>query len=418
MANSVTFETRRPLVLSTQVKTFGKHENIPMTQNDVIKAIVAGAEPVLTSVDPLTGDVVEVPLTLENLEEYIPADYDPTTPEEEKEPGDDIVTVDGSYVFLNGTAGVICLDDEGNTVLKAKTSNGVVKSYPLTADSRVLGGSDLKSVASSNITMVGGTVNGIYGGGRGNTESFASVDDVKIKVTGGKVSNVIAGGGILACRCKNVSIVMSDCTAGNVQGGGMASHNSMSAGEKLHPEDSKNSCENVKIELTNVTLPGGNACVYLGGQGYSYVVNTEGVLNGVDISSGYCVTGGSNGRTDHAKLTINSGNYNVLQSINRGFMVTSDTIVNGGEIKKAFAGGEDPESWNGGNDIVNGFFTDEAAINLTINGGTINELHTGSNGENTIGADDPIVHVYVGANAIVENIEDAKTAFGTTLTVA
>ena len=418
MANMVTFETRKPVALSTQIKTFGRHENIPMTQNDVIKAIMAGAEPVLTSTDPLTGEVTEVALTFENLAEYVPADYDPTAPEEEKEPGEDIVTTSGTYVFLNGTAGVICLDDEGNTILKAKTSNGVVKSYPLAANSSVCGGSKLGSVASSNITMTGGIVNSIFGAGLGDAENFASVDDVKINITGGKVTNVVAGGGLLASRCKNVSICMSDCTAGNVQGGGMAYHNSTSAGEKLHPEDSKNSCENVKIELNRVTLPGSNACVFLGGQGYSYVANAEGIINDIDISSGYCVTGGSNGRTDHAKLTINGGKFNVLQSINRGFMVTSETIINGGEIKKAFAGGEDPESWDDGNDVVNGFFTDEASISLTINGGTINELHTGSNGENTIVADDPIVHVYVGANAIVENIEDAKTAFGTSLTVA
>lgn len=418
MANMINIETRKPLPLSTQIKTFGKHENIPMTQNDVIKAIMAGANPILVQKDPITEEITEVALTFENLEEYVPADYDPTAPESEKEAGEDIVTIDGNWVYLNGTPGLICLDDDGNTVLKAKTSNGVIKSYPLTANSSVLGGKNLDSVESSYISMTGGNIFSIFGGGMGDLEHFGSVDDVTIKVTGGTISNIITGGGILASRCKNISIIVSDCTVGNIQGGGMAYHNKMSAGEKLHPEDSKNSCENVKIQLNNVTLPGNNACIYLGGQGYSYVANTEGTINGVDISSGYCVTGGSNGRTDHAKMTINSGKYNVLQSINRGFMVTSETIINGGEFKNVFAGGEDPESWNGGNDIVNGFFTDEASIDLTINAGNIKALNTGSNGENTIVADDPIVHVFVGTNAVIENIEAAKTAFGSSLITA
>lgn len=415
MANMVSFRTRKPLPLSTQIKTFGYHENIPMTQNDVIKAIMANAEPVLIEVDPITGETTEIPLTFENLEEYIPADYDPTAPEEEKEPGEDIVTFDGTDVFLNGTAGLIYEDEEGNTMLKAKTSNGVAKDYALTGSSNIYGGSKLASVASSSIIMTGGTVMGIFGAGAGNTEEFGSVDDVKIKITGGTISNVVCGGGTVASRCKTVDIYMSDCKANNVEGGGMAYHNKMSAGTKEHPEESKNICEKVTMALKNVSLPGSASCIYLGGQGYSYVVDTECVLDNINIPLGWTVTGGSNGRTDHTKLTINSGSFNVLQSINRGSMITSETIINGGEFKKVFAGGEDPESLSG--DIVNGFFTDEASIDLTINAGSITELHPGSNGENTIAADDPIVHVVVGANATVGNIEDAKTAFGTSLTV-
>ena len=59
----------------------------------------------------------------------------------------------------------------------------------------------------------------------------------------------------------------------------------------------------------------------------------------------------------------------------------------------------------------------QESIAITINGGTVTSIVAGDNPE-AIQPDDPKVHVYVAEKATVTNIEAAKTAFGTSITVA
>lgn len=54
---------------------------------------------------------------------------------------------------------------------------------------------------------------------------------------------------------------------------------------------------------------------------------------------------------------------------------------------------------------------------VNIYGGKINSLKPGFNGQNAVAANDPKVAVYVYDKAVVDNIDDAKTAFGTSLVI-
>ena len=59
----------------------------------------------------------------------------------------------------------------------------------------------------------------------------------------------------------------------------------------------------------------------------------------------------------------------------------------------------------------------QESITITVNGGTVTSIVAGDNPE-AIQPDDPKVHVYVAEKATVTNIDAAKTAFGTSITVA
>lgn len=423
MSNKVTFETRKPIPLDSQIKSFGKHENIPMSNADAFRVLAAGVTPVLT-----TESGEEIELTFENLDENISPNEDeedsddgeddkPTPPEEpEPEPGKALISFEGDNVYLNGTPATI-KEEGGVTYIFAKDSKGVECKYEVKASTTVIGGAKGASVPSSKIVMESGTVKNIYGGGWGSTTVNADVDDVDILVKGGKVTYCLAGGGRLKSVCNTVTIKVEDGIVASIQGGGFASAGADgSVGTKENPQDSPCIVRNVDINIDKVTMPDADSCLFGGGQGYSYVGEVNMVINNADIPKGYLVAGGSNGRTDNATVVVNGGNYNIVQSINRGSMLSSNTVLNGGKFAKVYAGGEDPESLAG--DIVNGFIGGEGAITLDIAGGTVKELLAGSNGGDAITADDSVVIVTVDEAAVVENIEDAKVAFGSSLIVA
>lgn len=80
----IKFRTQVPIALSSQTKTYGYHEAIPMSEDDIFKLLVHGAEEIIC----VDGDK-ETPVTLENYKSLVSAgsadkDVDDTDDEEDQ----------------------------------------------------------------------------------------------------------------------------------------------------------------------------------------------------------------------------------------------------------------------------------------------------------------------------------------------
>lgn len=66
MSTKIALSVRRPVCLSSQVKSFGEHAAIPMSKEDAYKAIASGAKVVAVEDDS------ETEVTLDNLDDFYP----------------------------------------------------------------------------------------------------------------------------------------------------------------------------------------------------------------------------------------------------------------------------------------------------------------------------------------------------------
>ena len=331
-----------------------------------------------------------------------------------------VYDAENKVFYANGTP--IIIDDVDGTTVISWGEEGL-QEVPATVT--IYGGGQAgTSFDSSSITMNGGTVASIYGGGKGSETVSADVTNVSIIINNGtvaaykkgtsKVGGSVYGGGSLAAKTGIVNIEIKGGTLGTINGGGRATVNSESVGDKQTPETSPNSTTKTTINITagvlnDATL--GYGLVYGGGQGYSYV--KEAIVNiGVTASleNAWVVGGGANGRTDDANINISGGTIGTVQTINRGSMINATVNVSGGTIGTLYAGGEDPESFD--NDIVNGGFLGNILIDIT--GGTVTNLTPGSNYDKTIEPNADYLMVFANPDSIVnQDLLDAE--FGTSI---
>ena len=109
---------------------------------------------------------------------------------------------------------------EGDTIFKpGDSANGTTEGNDLSTYS-IYGGTRTRTVNSTSITMTGGKVNKLYGGGGGlGIVSGGTVTDMAtVKISGGTVVNVF-GGGYSNNTVGSVSITMTGGTVGFVSGG-------------------------------------------------------------------------------------------------------------------------------------------------------------------------------------------------------
>lgn len=245
------------------------------------------------------------------------------------------------------------------------------------------GGIDGANYENSKITMKSGKITNIVGGGVSTKKDVISkVVNVDIEINGGKVINNVIGGGYLYAQVENSNITINNATIGAVAGGGMASvpigGTSYNVGTKEKSQESENRVENTKITINSGTINSevlGYGIVQGGGQGYSYTGTTKVILNGGDLSTSYFTAGGSNGYTKEANVTINDGNVNLFQSVNRGTVEKATVKVNGGTIEKFYIGGETEDETVTGS--INKVETD-------ILGGKITNLSEGKNNSESL----------------------------------
>lgn len=219
----------------------------------------------------------------------------------------------------------------------------------------VFGGSHNSDVkVNTSITMNGGTVRNIIGGGLHKS----SVGTAEITINGGTVINVYGGGydGYVwgsdeTCSCANTNTL-----------------------EKV--KDST-----VRVDEVAIVVNGGSAdTIFGGGGGYNYVGSVSLVINTLEGKASYVTAGGSNGYTGTAEVLVGGGEIAVLQGINRGEMEEISMMIQGGKIDRVYAGGETTDP------TVTGVFEEAIVMlgeSITGNGAEIGSISTGTNGGKT-----------------------------------
>lgn len=213
--------------------------------------------------------------------------------------------------FANGTPVTVEARTDGQDGALIKWDGGE-KAVP--ADTSVFGGSHEsdEKLATTSVTVNGGTLNNVFGGGLHKS----SVGTSTVIINGGKFK-------------------------GFIQGGGAASY-SGSTCHKPWYEGTKENATTV-VDNANVIINGGEIekDVFGGGEGISYTKKASvTVAKSFAGNIRYLTLGGSNGYTDDATALLQGGKIKVLQSVNRGFMETAEITVNGAEIENAYASAE------------------------------------------------------------------------------
>ncbi len=210
------------------------------------------------------------------------------------------------------------------------------------------GGPQETNYEKSNITMNGGNVFCVVGGGISTQEqSVAVVESTNITINGGTVSGNVVGGGYLYSQVNDAKITINNGIVESVIGGGFAElmidGRTYYAGTADEPEKSGNRVEYVDIIINDVTIPDPqfpSGIVYGGGHSYAYVGETNITINGGNLEKAYVTAAGTDGYVREANVSITGGTIYLYQSVNKGTVEQVSTNITGGNIEKLFIGAE------------------------------------------------------------------------------
>lgn len=250
------------------------------------------------------------------------------------------------YFFANGTP--ITIDKRADGKDGATIRWGENGKMDVDANIRIIGGmhNDATPVSTS-ITMNGGTVYSIFGGGL----HLSKTNKTEITINAGTITSITGGG---------ASSLTKGC--------GCANGATWYSGDPL-----TSPCQ---TEEANITINGGTIklTVFGGGEGISNTKTANVTIKGGDLSSAWVTAGGSNGNTTTANLTITGGKINVVQGVNRGTMDSIKHIISGGEISKFYMLGETEDKG------VTGHVEDMKKTTVTVNkGAKIETMDWGQN---------------------------------------
>lgn len=304
---------------------------------------------------------------------------------------------EGNTVYANGYSIEIKERSDGTEGATISWDND---SFEVDSSATIFGGGKASdSFDSSNITMLGGTVKTIFGGGNGTTNESSNIETSNITIEGGKVTNAIFGGGLLAATTNTSNIHLKDGKVGSIVGGGGASSGSFNVGSYDTMHKSSNHTINA-----NITVSGGivDYAIYGGGQGYSHV-NTSSIRISGNPKILYLIGSGSNGRVNNVMMDVNGGDIEIMHGINRGRVGNIDMKVNGANINKLYVLGDpnDPS--------VNGSIDEDGQAKLNITSGSINELEPGTNKGHNVVKKDNITIKYI--DGTIENTDTLESVF-------
>ena len=338
------------------------------------------------------------------------------------EPAAPIVDEANKKVYLNGITGYVQPNSNGKGA-EIVADGKVLTSGNLTGWTLFGGGKPGTHFPKSRIyveTIQVGGLN-VIGGGEGSYDQSedptlsADVDDTAIIIHGNSRLNNVVGGGCGRSVVKKSKIVVEKGSYQSISGGGMAyvdeSHN-VQGDYAVHPENSPNRVMDATVIINNAVM-NMNSLVYGGGaSGYTCTDKATVIINNINNPGGWCTAGGSNGYVGEASITVNNTRgLKVLSNINRGWCKKATLTLNGGTVTSVYAGADEEDTSTAS--MANHGCEE---LKVVINGGTVTNLLPGYN-YTAIRADDPKVSVFVSKNATVTNIEDTKTAFGTSITV-
>lgn len=277
-------------------------------------------------------------------------------------------------IYANGTP-IIVSEKNGKTVVSWENESQIVPNSVT-----IFGGGNGGNFASSIITMNGGTVQNLVGGGIGFSEENSSfVSNTKIIINDGNVTNAIVGGGYFYATVDTSNIEVNGGNIFSAQGGAIAtgkiSGKNYSVGTKDDAINSK-----CRVNTANTIVNDGTiqSLLFGGGQGYSYTGTANLTINGGDMSKAYVTAGGSNGYTGNCTVKINGGSIYLYQSVNRGTVENANVKLNSGSIEKFYVGGETEDS------TVTGVID---TVNTNLVGGNIGSLNAGTSNSSVISID-------------------------------
>jgi len=113
--------------------------------------------------------------------------------------------VDTTYK-VNITGNVFGGGNEANT---AGNTNVSVENCATTIDGDVYGGANLANVTNSNVNIYGGTIDNVFGGGRGSTTTSSDLTNATTNIYGGKFGGIYGAGNIKS-NITGVAFLMVD----------------------------------------------------------------------------------------------------------------------------------------------------------------------------------------------------------------
>ena len=241
----------------------------------------------------------------------------------------------------------------------------------------------------------------VFGGGHDHDGTYESTS---ITMTGGTVGNLL-GGGLHKSSVETSNVVMTGGTVNGAQGGGASSLTHDCGCSNANPwyagDAQQSPC---KVNNANISVSGGSVfLLFGGGEGISCTGNASVSVSGTaDVE--YVTAGGSNGYTGDAEMNISGGSVLVAQSVNRGTMNSSQIVITGGTVENAYAGGET------GDTSVTGSIS---SIAVRVEGGTVESLTPGKSGGTVITPDAQNTEVTLSyLPGTVTNEDTLKTDFG------
>ena len=217
------------------------------------------------------------------------------------------------------------------------------------------GGSELGTVNKSgttNITINGGIIKKVYGGGKGNNIVSPSTNgNITVNMNSGIVTNIFGGSNIRGVVSTDILVNVSGGTVDNVYGGSDGSNLSLSSGQS---SEGIVGATNTKVNITGGKI---NTTIYGGGKsavtsGTSIVNISGGEFASVD-NNGYLVTGttpaevfggGEEAKVNTTYVNILNGAkvYNVYAGSNKAGVVTKSNLnASSGEILcNSYGGGK------------------------------------------------------------------------------
>ena len=256
---------------------------------------------------------------------------------------DKVITTNDNTVFANGYPVTITASENPDKVKIFRTAYPSDFVEVASASAVVYGGSLNASVDSTSITMTGGKLTQIYGGGKGtaakeiNDRKYADVTaEARITISGGTVTDRLIAAGSGASKVKKAVVtVTGNTTLNRVSGGGLAP-TSIGESECTEYERIANGVEEVCFMIdggAEQTVAIKEFVMAGGGFSYGYSKDVTFILKGAKVSGGVLGTG-SNGRSDKVRIYVSncdftpSVNYRKeFAAINRGFVTDSVKMV-------------------------------------------------------------------------------------------
>lgn len=215
---------------------------------------------------------------------------------------------------------------------------------------------------------------GVFGGYHNDTTEKV---DTSITMNGGTVRNII-GGGLHASEVGTAEITLNGGTVTvAIYGGGYDGY--VWGGEHCTCSNKTNTAETVKestVRVDNVVIEvNGGSVTYVmgGGGGYNYVGSTSVTINALETPANYVVAAGTNGYTGSADLTVNGGEIETVKGAMRGTTEDVEILITDGTVENVYAA------------APSGSDSENATVNKTavmITGGDITSVSTGTSGAN------------------------------------